>query len=63
MKGSDVMSHHSVEVARGERFEFGENWRRFLGTLDYRERGLTLTRLKCGGVGLGCNEFVFSKNP
>ena len=25
----------------------------------YRERGFTLTRLKCGGVGLGCNEFVF----
>jgi 2-polyprenyl-3-methyl-5-hydroxy-6-metoxy-1,4-benzoquinol methylase len=27
----------------------------------YRERGFTLTRLKCGGVGLGCNEFVFTK--
>jgi 2-polyprenyl-6-hydroxyphenyl methylase/3-demethylubiquinone-9 3-methyltransferase len=27
----------------------------------YRERGFTLTKLKCGGVGLGCNEFVFSK--
>jgi 2-polyprenyl-6-hydroxyphenyl methylase/3-demethylubiquinone-9 3-methyltransferase len=25
----------------------------------YRERGFTLTKLKCGGVGLGCNEFVF----
>ena len=25
----------------------------------YRARGFTLTRLKCGGVGLGCNEFVF----
>ena len=25
----------------------------------YRERGFALTRLKCGGVGLGCNEFVF----
>ena len=25
----------------------------------YRERGFTLARLKCGGVGLGCNEFVF----
>jgi 2-polyprenyl-6-hydroxyphenyl methylase/3-demethylubiquinone-9 3-methyltransferase len=24
----------------------------------YRERGFRLTRLKCGGVGLGCNEFV-----
>lgn len=27
----------------------------------YRERGFALTRLKCGGVGLGCNEFVFTK--
>ncbi len=27
----------------------------------YRARGFTLTKLKCGGVGLGCNEFVFSK--
>src|SRR5829696_2853993 len=29
-----VMSHHSGEVTRGERFQFGENWRRFLNTLD-----------------------------
>ena len=28
----------------------------------YRARGFTLTKLKCGGVGLGCNEFVFVKN-
>ena len=27
----------------------------------YRARGFTLTKLKCGGVGLGCNEFVFVK--
>ncbi len=27
----------------------------------YRERGFTLTKLKCGGAGLGCNEFVFMK--
>ena len=27
----------------------------------YRARGFTLTRLKCGGVGLGCNEFVFTR--
>jgi 2-polyprenyl-6-hydroxyphenyl methylase/3-demethylubiquinone-9 3-methyltransferase len=27
----------------------------------YRERGFRLTKLKCGGVGLGCNEFVFVK--
>jgi len=28
----------------------------------YRKRGLTLTKLKCGGVGLGCNEFVFERS-
>jgi 2-polyprenyl-3-methyl-5-hydroxy-6-metoxy-1,4-benzoquinol methylase len=27
----------------------------------YRKRGFTLTKLKCGKVGLGCNEFVFEK--
>lgn len=27
-------SGHSEEVARGERFEFGKNWGRFLSTLD-----------------------------
>jgi 2-polyprenyl-6-hydroxyphenyl methylase/3-demethylubiquinone-9 3-methyltransferase len=27
----------------------------------YRERGFTLTRMACGGVGLGCNELVFQK--
>jgi 2-polyprenyl-6-hydroxyphenyl methylase/3-demethylubiquinone-9 3-methyltransferase len=25
----------------------------------YKTRGFTLMRLKCGGVGLGCNEYVF----
>ena len=28
----------------------------------YRARGFQLTRMKCGGVGLGCNEFVFVRN-
>jgi 2-polyprenyl-3-methyl-5-hydroxy-6-metoxy-1,4-benzoquinol methylase len=28
----------------------------------YRERGFTLMKLKCGGVGLGCNEFVFERS-
>ena len=28
-----------------------------------RERGFTLKSLKCGGVGLGCNEFVFERTP
>lgn len=27
----------------------------------YRERSFTLTKMKCGYVGLGCNEFVFVK--
>jgi 2-polyprenyl-6-hydroxyphenyl methylase/3-demethylubiquinone-9 3-methyltransferase len=28
------MQHHATEVARGERFEFGKNWSRFLSVLD-----------------------------
>jgi 2-polyprenyl-6-hydroxyphenyl methylase/3-demethylubiquinone-9 3-methyltransferase len=28
-----------------------------------RERGFALKTLKCGGVGLGCNEFVFERKP
>ena len=27
----------------------------------YRRRGFTLTKLNCGRVGLGCNQFVFQK--
>jgi 2-polyprenyl-6-hydroxyphenyl methylase/3-demethylubiquinone-9 3-methyltransferase len=27
----------------------------------YRERGFTLTRMRCGRVGLGCNEFVLRR--
>ena len=27
----------------------------------YRARGFTLTRMACGGVGLGCNEVVFQR--
>jgi cyclopropane fatty-acyl-phospholipid synthase-like methyltransferase len=27
----------------------------------YRARGFTLTRLRCGGVGLGCHELVFER--
>ena len=27
----------------------------------YKTRGFTLTKIKTGGVGLGCNEFVFEK--
>ena len=28
----------------------------------YRARGFALTKMKCGGVGLGCNEFVFQRH-
>ena len=28
----------------------------------YRAKGFSLAKLKCGGVGLGCNEFVFVKD-
>ena len=28
----------------------------------YRDRGFTLVNMKCGGVGLGCNEFVFERS-
>ena len=27
----------------------------------YKERGFSLAKMKCGNVGLGCNEFVFDK--
>jgi SAM-dependent methyltransferase len=28
----------------------------------YRARGFALTKMKCGNVGLGCNEFVFERS-
>ncbi len=47
----DWVGGHPYEVAKPEEiFDF------------YRARGFTLTKLKCGGVGLGCNEFVFVKS-
>ena len=27
----------------------------------YKERGFSLAKVKSGGVGLGCNEFVFER--
>src|SRR3954465_11372818 len=33
---SDVDVRHAFEVDRGDRFEFGDNWRRFLDVLDER---------------------------
>lgn len=47
----DWVGGYPYEVARPEEiFDF------------YRDRGFSLTKMKCGGVGLGCNEFVFVKN-
>ncbi len=47
----DWVGGYPYEVARPEEiFDF------------YRARGFALTKLKCGGVGLGCNEFVFTKD-
>src|SRR5207237_4161917 len=31
-----IMSTHAIEIAHGERFEFGKNWSRFLNVLDER---------------------------
>jgi 2-polyprenyl-3-methyl-5-hydroxy-6-metoxy-1,4-benzoquinol methylase len=46
----DWVGGHPYEVAKPEEiFDF------------YRERGFNLTKMKCGGVGLGCNEFVFEQ--
>lgn len=47
----DWVGGHPYEVATPEAvFEF------------VRQRGFSLTNLKCGGVGLGCNEFVFERD-
>jgi 2-polyprenyl-6-hydroxyphenyl methylase/3-demethylubiquinone-9 3-methyltransferase len=34
MAEAELLTAHSEQVDRGERFEFGENWRRFLDVLD-----------------------------
>jgi len=47
----DWVGGYPYEVAKPEEiFDF------------FREKGFTLTRLRCGSVGLGCNEFVFKKD-
>jgi SAM-dependent methyltransferase len=47
----DWVGGYPYEVAKPEEiFEF------------YRARGFSLTKLICGGVGLGCNEFVFRRD-
>ena len=46
----DWVGGYPYEVAKPEEiFDF------------YRARGFTLSKIKCGGVGLGCNEFVFER--
>ena len=46
----DWVGGYPYEVAKPEEiFDF------------YRSRGFQLTKIKCGGVGLGCNEFVFQR--
>ena len=46
----DWLGGYPFEVAKPEEiFDF------------YRARGFQLTKMKCGSVGLGCNEFVFTK--
>ncbi|HLL74668.1 MAG TPA: class I SAM-dependent methyltransferase [Pyrinomonadaceae bacterium] len=48
----DWVGGYPYEVAKPEEiFDF------------YRARGFTLVKLRCGGVGLGCNEFVFQRDP
>lgn len=48
----DWVGGHPYEYAKPEEiFDF------------YRARGFSLTKIKCGGVGLGCNEFVFVRAP
>jgi len=47
----DWVGGYPYEVAKPEEiFDF------------YRAHGFTLTKIKCGGVGLGCNEFVFARD-
>ena len=47
----DWVGGHPYECAKPEEiFDF------------YMQRGFSLAKLKCGGVGLGCNEFVFVRN-
>lgn len=41
-----LVDSHAVEIARGERFEFGKNWSQFLALLDDRRIMLAETSLK-----------------
>lgn len=48
----DWVGGYPYEVAKPEEiFDF------------YRARGFALAKMGCGGVGLGCNQFVFAREP
>lgn len=56
----DQTSAHRLEVARGERFEFGANWSRFLAVLDDRRIAEAERSLKemLGGESLAGQSFL-----
>jgi 2-polyprenyl-3-methyl-5-hydroxy-6-metoxy-1,4-benzoquinol methylase len=65
-----VVEEHRREVARGERFEFGENWARFLSVLDDERIGEAERSLQemlgsdtlrgAGFLDVGCGSGLFS---
>ena len=65
-----VAQEHRREVARGERFEFGENWARFLSVLDEERIGEAERSLEemlgpdtlrgAGVLDVGCGSGLFS---
>ncbi|HWR98949.1 MAG TPA: methyltransferase domain-containing protein [Candidatus Methanoperedens sp.] len=70
MSGASAAEGHGAEVAQGERFRFGENWRAFLATLD-EERIRAAEASLAGRLGLeslagrsfldvGCGSGLFS---
>jgi 2-polyprenyl-3-methyl-5-hydroxy-6-metoxy-1,4-benzoquinol methylase len=69
-KDHPMTSGHALEVARGERFEFGANWTSFLATVDQRrideaERSMCelLEQPALGGqrfLDIGCGSGLFS---
>jgi hypothetical protein len=69
----EMMRGNSKELAKGERFEFGENRARFLELLIevakpnevlhfYSELGFKPQQIRTCGKGRGCNEFVFRRD-
>ena len=43
---SNIAQQHQGEVDEGERFEFGKNWQRFLGSLNQERVNLAVNSLK-----------------